>query len=243
MNRRMVLKECWDIFSLKAVTLFLFVWIFIGLTAISESETHRLSEILLLAFGGVKPDGQIHVMGLFRWLGSLVPYLTISLSGFNRRMLNIVYTLPRVGSANVWWRQKLVGICVGSLFYFCIGLFIVGGLSLFSGGAWDKFPIRIFLYPFLLITCVMVLCLAALFFSQTMIVAIFVIVWGVTSVIGDKANRFIPLLFGCYGMATQVTETMDIILVAIVNIAVIVIIWIIGGKLLWVSFDYKNWNC
>lgn len=219
------------------------VWLMIGLTAISESESRLLSDVFLIAFGGVQPSGQIHVMGLFRWIGSLLPCITIALIGFKRSMFHIVYTLPRLRKANIWWRQKIIAIWVWCGLYFAVGLLVTGLLSLPFKVIWDGFPFSIFLYPFMLFNCVMILCSVSMFFSQTVTISLFTAVWGITAILGNKADQFIPAFFGCYGMALQIINFADFITVAIVQTIIIIVLWIIGGSLLKSSFDHKRADC
>lgn len=243
MNHHSFRKECGTFISHAIVGLSIVFWLMIGLTAIIESESRLLSDVLLIGFGGVKPIGQIHLLGLFRWLGSLLPYVTITLIGFRRSMTHIVYTLPRIGKAGTWWRQKVIALSVWSILYFIIGLLVVVLLCVISQIKLDALPTGILLYPVMLLVSGMILCSISLFFSQMATISIFVAVWGITAVLGNKADRFLPILYGCFGMALQVNRTTDFIIVFIVQCGVICALWVIGGKLLKASLNYKKTDC
>lgn len=207
-----------DIYSLSGWTGWLLcagIWVLItasSLTACSGS-LYTIDTVWLLGMGGVAPVGSLDLMGLFRWFGALFPCMVINLLYFYReRTARLTYVLPRLCSLGLWWRRLLRTMTVWCYAYAWSGLLILSvGYWLFPsecpgkfGDILQPFFYLLLAYPAGLAVMSISVAIIGMVLNQKVGMFFFVLVYGLSAVVGSRLTSFSLILPGCYAMYNQV---------------------------------------
>lgn len=194
------------------------VWLLITAASLAASRgaPYSVETIWLLGMGGVSPLGALDLMGLFRWFAGVFPAVVFSLLYFHKeRTGRLLYVLPRLSSWGRWWRRTMGTILVWCYLYAWCGLLILSaGYWLFPSpvaveatGMLQALPFLLFVYPAGLAMTSISTAVVGILANQTASVFFFVLVFGLTAVIGSRLTVFSPVLPGCFAMLNQVGKT------------------------------------
>ena len=199
------------------VALSVFVWamvVFIVIIENNGSESIELNCFIHNIIGGVKPIGQLDLMGSIRYTAITVVPIIYNMNKFIKKInFRFYMEIYRLCSYRKWWNQVVFSVILNSLAYYVIGLVIslVTGI-LISDEIQTIKILEWLLLPIYIIFASLICVVLSIRFKTTSIYLALVLVLGISCVVGSRSQGFNPWLLGCYGMINQCNDNKSLFL-------------------------------
>lgn len=193
------------------VVLSIFIWTMVVFIVIIDNignESIELNNYIHSIIGGIKPIGQLDLMGSIRYFAITIVPIIYNINIFiKKRNFRFYMEIYRLSSYRKWWNQVLCSVILNSLVYYVVGLIIsmVTGALISDEIKTIKLG-ELLLFPVFIIFASLICITLSVRFETTSIYLVLILVLGISCVAGSKSDIFNPWLLGCYGMINQCND-------------------------------------
>jgi len=248
---KIVYNELSGIFTKPALGVFVLVWLVLcgtSMLVLSTYKTFTINEALLDTFGGLKIDPDSAGLDFLRlsvWMLGIAPIvIQCGIYFGNELKARSMYTVYRIGGYARWWRTKMAAVIISCGLYFAIGMLIDTGFAVLfgahAGGTLLTANAAILIYPLWPVHAMFLSILVCMLFiltgSQISGIVVFLVVEGMTAVLGYAVNPISRYMPGCWGMALRTIGQnsrygLNPSVILIVQIIFLLVLWVLGPAL------------